>query len=147
MPASRSAAAMTRAPRSCPSSPGFPTSTRMRPVSIPTSSELRRRLVLAELRLEHRGDLADGAIRGYRFPDLRLDVAATGCRLREPLQSGARRLAVPLALHALHPLLRVARGLGRSLLQHQIGLAMRVPYGRELVHAHHRHLALLDRAL
>src|SRR4051812_28882729 len=115
---------MTRAPRSCPSSPGFPTSTRMRPVSIPTSSELRRRLVLAELGLEHRGDLADGAIRGHRLPDAGLEIAAAGCRLREPLQSGARRFPVPLPLHTLHPLLGVARGLGRALLQREIGLAV-----------------------
>src|SRR5207245_6338831 len=69
MPASRSAAAMTRAPRSCPSRPGLPTSTRIRPglaavgvrlaVSIPTSSELRRRLVRAELLFQDGRDLPD----------------------------------------------------------------------------------------
>src|SRR5713101_7707764 len=134
MPASRSAAAMTRAPRSCPSSPGLPTSTRMRPwlaarggrlaVSIPTSSELRRRLVCAELRLQHRSDLADGAVRGHGVADARLDVPAARRRLREPLQRGARRLPVPLALHPPHPLRRVERRLRRALLQLQVALAV-----------------------
>src|SRR5882672_8153492 len=100
MPASRSAAAMTRAPRSCPSSPGFPTSTRIRPVSIPTSSELRRRLVFAELRLQHGGDLTDGAVRRDGLADVRLDVRAARRRLGEPLQRGAPS---PPPTPAAHP--------------------------------------------
>src|SRR6267378_4266451 len=126
MPASRSAAAMTRAPRSCPSSPGFPTSTRMRPVSIPTSSELRRRLVGAELLFQDRRDLAHGAVRADRVADARLDVPAPRGRLGQTLQRPARRLRVPLALHPAHPLRRVARRFRGGLLELEVRLAVRV---------------------
>src|SRR5436190_23055799 len=95
MPASRSARAMILAPRSCPSSPGLATTTRilrlplafMRArilVTSPPSGARGRRLedrglgVGAEHRLERLDDLALGRMRTRRLQQRRHEVGAAG---------------------------------------------------------------------
>src|SRR6185312_9233275 len=101
MPASRSAAAITRAPRSCPSRPGFATSTRILRSIV---SEPRRGLIGAELLFQGGGDLADRAIRAHRLADVRLEVPLAPGRLRQCAQCGARLLRVALLADLRHPL-------------------------------------------
>src|SRR5437868_3528831 len=106
MPASRSAAAITRAPRSWPSRPGFATRTR---ILRSIRSEPRRGLVDAELLLERRRDLAHRAIRAHRVADAGLHVLGAGCRRGQRAERRLRLLAVALAAHAAHALPCVAR--------------------------------------
>src|SRR5215813_4384117 len=109
MPASRSAAATTLAPRSCPSSPGLPTSTRIlrctsRPFplspSVRASSEDRALHVVAE-HLAHRvPDLALGCVGPRAVEDLLHEVGLAGCRARgrrERMQRGRAGLVVARA--------------------------------------------------
>src|SRR3954464_14413769 len=109
MPASRSAAAITRAPRSWPARPGFATSTR---ILRSIRSEPRRGLVDAELLLERRRDLAHRAICAHRVADAGLHVPGAGCRRGQPERARLRLLAVALAAHAGHALPGVPRGFG-----------------------------------
>src|SRR6185295_9151680 len=97
MPASRSAAAITRAPRSWPSSPGFPTSTR---ILLSMRSEPRRGLIGAKAFLQRCGDFAHGAIGPDRFAHIRLQIVRAARGLGERTQ---RRLGLAGIALFLHP--------------------------------------------
>src|ERR1700687_833665 len=94
MPASRSAAAMTRAPRSWPSRPGLATRTRI-------ILEPRRRLIDAEPLFEDRRDLADGGIGGHRFADIGLQVVGARRRASQRAERLAGGSAVAARAHLL----------------------------------------------
>src|SRR6058998_545270 len=101
IPASRSAAATTLAPRSCPSRPGLPTSTRiLRGIDSP--SELRALDVIAE-HLAHRvPDLALGGVGAGTVQDARHQVVRARGLARRGGQGGERRGAGAIVAGALH---------------------------------------------
>src|SRR5258706_15503248 len=115
MPASRNAAATTLAPRSCPSSPGFPTSTRiLRCMPIPQGPSPRRDSALVVLVRLHRQRLLGLVVRAARHHEV---LGAHGDRapllvalpahdpLLEQRQRHARRL---LCLEGVRPVVVVA---------------------------------------
>src|SRR3954447_21015809 len=111
MPASRSAAAMTRAPRSWPSSPGFPTRTRILPSM---RSEPRRGLIGAKAFLQRCGDFAHGAIGPGPFAHIRLQIVGAARGLAERTQRRLGLAGVALLLHPRHAGSGVAGGFRRG---------------------------------
>src|SRR6059058_2184402 len=95
IPASRSARAMIFAPRSCPSRPGFATTTRIffseEAATGPRSLERGRFPVRAEHLLKRLHHLSLGGIRSGRLEQVGHQVLArVTCRPLEPLERGIR---------------------------------------------------------
>src|SRR3990172_1237263 len=90
IPASRSARAMTFAPRSWPSRPGFAIRTRIF-FGIGTTSVEERFLPYAEHLAHHVTDLAERRARPHRVEDVRHRVLVPFARLPQPVE-GARVL-------------------------------------------------------
>src|SRR6266568_5786829 len=138
MPASRSADAMTLAPRSWPSRPGLPTRMRARRMS-----ELRRH-VGAEHAPERGRDLADGRVGAHRLDDRRHEVGGPARLGLEPAEGAVGGGLVALGAHAAH-----ARDLlALELERHAVDLHVRrLGLADEPVHARDHDRALLERAL
>src|SRR4051812_21562081 len=126
MPASRSAAAITRAPRSWPSSPGFPTSTRILRSIV---SEPRGGLVGAKLLFQGGRDLADRAVRAHGVADVRLEIPLPRRSGPERPQRLARLLRVALLADLRDPLRGIPGGLRRSRGQLHLRLLVRLADG------------------
>src|SRR5579884_3084957 len=146
IPASRSARAITFAPRSCPSSPAFATITRSGRAGALVAVMLELgRLRVAAVHAHHRvDDLAFGGDRLDAIDQVRHDVGFAGARA---LERGKRRFyrgGVAALAHALHRARLAALDLHADL--QQVG---RLDFVRPLerVDADDHALARLDRAL
>src|SRR5688500_18307425 len=127
MPASRSALATVLAPRSCPSSPGLPTSTLILSsliACLAPCSEDPRLVVLAEFLAQHAGDLAQRApgVRGGDEALEQVGAVAAGLAHRVERRLGGARVALAAQLGQARALLALDRGvdavqldLGRAL--------------------------------
>src|SRR5690606_31174317 len=149
MPASRSAAAITLAPRSWPSSPALPSRILgVYPVTciapLPSrSSELRGWLVGAEDLPQRTRDLTDRGVGEHRLADGRHEVVASPRRAGQPLERAPNLRTVALGTHALERAhLRLVRffrkrlGLDRRLLLARILGPIDADHGdRPVVHA------------
>src|SRR5436853_369454 len=105
MPASRSARAITFAPRSWPSRPGLAITTR----SFLDNGDF---LVFAPYFAEHVAHLADGRVRPDGVENGRHQVAAAGGRVAHPIEGASHPIAVARSLQFLQlRQLRAARAL------------------------------------
>src|SRR5919204_2549703 len=140
IPASRSARAMILAPRSCPSRPGFATTTRMRRLSLafmrarmvfatgrpapqcvasPPWLEDRRFGVGAEHGLERLDDLAFGGVGARRVQERGHQVGVAGGLLAQGRQRALDGRRVPAGASGLEPpdLLALERGIDAQDLE------------------------------
>src|SRR3990172_12221078 len=139
IPASRSARAMTFAPRSWPSRPGFAIRTRIF-FGIGTTSVEERFLPYAEHLAHHVANLAERRTRPHRVEDVRHRVLVPSARLPQPVE-GARVL--PRVARPSDPTEALElRAEGR--LRHAERLDLRRLVDDVVVHADDRTLPVLD---
>src|SRR5579862_138249 len=103
MPASRRAAATTLAPRSCPSSPGLATSTRIGRMN-QLKSEEHGLAICAKHRLERGTDLVERAVPARAFQDVGEEILRPLRRHTKALQSCLTRCVVSPRTQLSHPL-------------------------------------------